>query len=615
MIFPVCLVLLLGLVNVTPAATNPHPANGATLESTWVTLSWTPEPDEMSYDVYLGDSFAAVDNGDPHTFRGNQAASLLIVGFPGFAYPGGLIPGTKYYWRVDVVDASGGITRGPVWQFNILPRTAHNPYPPDRAILVDLNVVLSWSAGLGAKSHDVYFGTDRDAVANGTGGTFKGNVGTATYNPGPLAPDTTYYWRVDEFDGINIHEGVVWRFITTRIWPVPLWRPFWFLDAKIMLHYAPYPVYVHTGFWGGWYPYHYHHNYYYPWYGPVFCHPCCWPMRWHYWWWDWPWRLDCQYSGYWYQGCWWWWRPWRGGPYFWGFLDRVSYRYRHYRPCITYWWSWYWIYRGRGRCLEIVTLGDGEGGGQVRPLDDTVLDNLHVVSHEFNVNGSKTEGVFTSPDGDEGMARVKVLDLLDHYVKLGADEEDIAALENSDIYQNLMSNSSPDDEVLVQVAEFEIPDPRIRITQPGESTIVREGQTTSYEISLPEPSEHDVAITVTPQVNVERINLGNGFGKPVTLRFAPGDTGPKIVRVSILEDAENKRSELAVVTHTVETQDRNYTDYQLPSVQIGITDKVVDADKESGGLSYSPADINRDGLADLNDLILLTSKWLEAGGQ
>ena len=543
-------------------ATNPYPADGAEDVNLGVVLSWDPGFGATSHDVYF-------DTSSPPAFVGNYGDDDYS--------PGGLEPGTTYFWKInEVVPVMEGppiIYEGPVWEFTTIsgPVEATNPSPADGAI--DVPMTLSWTAGFCAKLHTLYFGTNYADVDADTGGATQT---TTTFTPGPLAPNTTYFWRVDASDGVMTHKGLVWRFTTIHIWPAPLWRPlwrpFWFLDAKIMLHYTPFPVYANTGFWGGWYPYHYYYNYYYSWYGPVFCHPCCWPMHWHYWWWDWPWRFNCQYSGYWYQGCWWWWHPWRGGPHFWGFLDRVSYSYWHHQPCITYWWSWYWLYNGRGRCLEIITLGDDEGGGLVLPLDNTVLDNLVVESHEFNVNGGKFEGVFTSPDGGEGVARVRVFDLLDHYIKLGADEEDITALENSDVYQNLLSNSGPDDEVLVQIAEFEIPDPEILITQPGDSTIIQKGQRGSYELSLRTPSEYDVAITVTPQVNAERINLGSGAGKPITLHFPPGDTGPRMVDVSVLEDDMQERSELAVVTHTVESEDKNYLNYELPSVQIAITD-------------------------------------------
>ncbi|MHC4568951.1 MAG: hypothetical protein ACYTE3_24710, partial [Planctomycetota bacterium] len=35
---------------------------------------------------------------------------------------------------------------------------------------------------------------------------------TKTFTPGDLVPGTTYYWRVDEFDGRATYKGKVWSF-------------------------------------------------------------------------------------------------------------------------------------------------------------------------------------------------------------------------------------------------------------------------------------------------------------------------------------------------------------------------------------------------------------------
>ena len=391
--------------------------------------------------------------------------------------------------------------------------------------------------------------------------------------------------------------------------PVQLWKPYWFLDAKLLLHYNPGFSYAYTGFWGGWYPYHYyspylHYSYYYyPWYGPVSCHPCCWSLNWHYWWWDWPWKNNCQYSGYWNQGCWWWWHPWRGNPYFWGFLDRLSYRYWYPYPRTTFWWSWYWYYNGKGRCLEVVTLGDAEEGGRVLPLDDAVLDNLEVESHEFDVNGGRYTGEFTSSAGP-GLERITVEDLPGYYLGLGASDEDLAAFERSDVYQNLLAHSAPGDEVFVQWAEFSIPEPRILIDQPqGGSMLITEGGQNSYEITLATPPKFDVAIEIKPEAGTAPIDLGNGLGNPVTVNFPSGDAGPRTVTVTAPEDTEQERNELAVVTHTVLSEDPEYFDAELPAVTIGIEDN------DLGAWGFLEGDINRDGYVNISDAAIMAYSW------
>ena len=197
-----------------PQAFAPSPANGAIHEDTWVTLSWQPGDFAVSHDVYLGDNFDDVDNGTADTFRGNQGSTFYVAGFPGFAYPEGLVPGTTYYWRIDEVNDLNPDSpwKGEVWSFSVPPKTAYNPDPPDGAEFVDPNdPTLSWTPGYGAKLHTVYLGDDYDQVSNATGGMM---LGVATYRPGPLELEKVYYWRVDEFDAIETHKGDVWTFTT-----------------------------------------------------------------------------------------------------------------------------------------------------------------------------------------------------------------------------------------------------------------------------------------------------------------------------------------------------------------------------------------------------------------
>jgi len=192
-------------------ATNPSPADGSIFESTWASLSWRSGNHAVSHDVYLGENYEDVERGTGGTFQGNQASTMFIVGFPGFPYPGGLVPGTTYYWRVDEVNDMNPDSpwKGDVWSFTVPSQTAHNPDPPDGAQFVAPNVTLSWTPGFHAKLHTVYFGDNYDEVNTAMAGR---PVGMATYTPGPLEVGKTYYWRVDEFDPPNTHKGDVWSF-------------------------------------------------------------------------------------------------------------------------------------------------------------------------------------------------------------------------------------------------------------------------------------------------------------------------------------------------------------------------------------------------------------------
>ncbi len=196
-----------------PHAHNPDPADSDILRVTLVTLLWTPGDYAASHDVYLGENFDDVDAGTADTFRGNQVSTSFSIGFPGVPYPDGLVPGTTFYWRIDEVNDlhPNSPWKGTVWSFAIAPRAAYNPDPPDVAEFVDLNAELSWTKGFGAMLHYVYFGDNFDDVNNTDGGLPQG---TATYHPGPLELAKTYYWRVDEFDGITTYKGDVWSFLT-----------------------------------------------------------------------------------------------------------------------------------------------------------------------------------------------------------------------------------------------------------------------------------------------------------------------------------------------------------------------------------------------------------------
>ncbi|MFB0555043.1 MAG: LamG domain-containing protein, partial [Phycisphaerae bacterium] len=196
-----------------PFALGPVPKDGAMHFDTWVSLSWKAGDFAVSHDVYFGENLNDVNEGAESMFRGNQASTFFVVGFPGFDYPDGLIPGTTYYWRIDEVNDTepNSPWKGKVWSFSIPPKTAYAPDPADAAELVEPDAKLSWTEGFGAKLHTVYFGDNFDEVNNAVGGLPQGS---ATYSPGTLELAKTYYWRVDEFDAIETYKGDVWSFTT-----------------------------------------------------------------------------------------------------------------------------------------------------------------------------------------------------------------------------------------------------------------------------------------------------------------------------------------------------------------------------------------------------------------
>ena len=182
------------IVAAPSGATSPSPSDSATDIATDTDLSWTAGSGATSHDVYFGTS-------SPGTFQGNQAGTTFD--------PGTLVNNTTYYWRIDEVNA-GGTTTGTVWSFDTVasaPNTAVNPSPENSSVDVMIDIDLTWSAGSGATSHDVYFGTSSP-------GTFQGNQAGTSFDPGILTNDTTYYWRIDEVNAYGTTTGTVWSFAT-----------------------------------------------------------------------------------------------------------------------------------------------------------------------------------------------------------------------------------------------------------------------------------------------------------------------------------------------------------------------------------------------------------------
>ncbi|MHC4331142.1 MAG: PA14 domain-containing protein [Planctomycetota bacterium] len=198
-----------------PLARRPDPEDGALLSQTWGTLSWRPGFYAVSHDFYIGTNLDDVNDGAADTFVGNLPTAMQIVGFAGFPLADGLVPGTTYYWRVDEVNDANAASpwKGDVWSFSIPPKTGYNPSPAEGSkFIATEDLALSWTAGFEAKLHTVYFGDNFDEIDAAAGGLPQ--AFTTFTPPGPLEPEKTYYWRVDEFDVVATHKGPVWSFTT-----------------------------------------------------------------------------------------------------------------------------------------------------------------------------------------------------------------------------------------------------------------------------------------------------------------------------------------------------------------------------------------------------------------
>jgi len=102
---------------------------------------------------------------------------------------------------------------------------ASNPSPADGETIGPETPVLSWTPGLEAIEHDVFFGTNFDDVNNvdlsDDTGIYRGRWIDPGYATEDLGLDRIYYWRIDEVeaDGTTIHKGDVWTFTVSSLSP------------------------------------------------------------------------------------------------------------------------------------------------------------------------------------------------------------------------------------------------------------------------------------------------------------------------------------------------------------------------------------------------------------
>ena len=183
----------------------PDPAQGAEFVDPSAKLSWTGGFGAKLHTVYLGNDFDEV----------NDATEGIVVARA--TYDLATLESEKvYYWRVDELDGFQTY-KGEVWGFTTLGAVG-NPQPANAATDVQMTATLGWTPADNASSHELYFGTDEDAVRNATSASpeYTGTraLGSESYDPGKLAWNATYYWRVDAVYPADTVKGLVWSFVT-----------------------------------------------------------------------------------------------------------------------------------------------------------------------------------------------------------------------------------------------------------------------------------------------------------------------------------------------------------------------------------------------------------------
>ncbi|MDI9431899.1 MAG: discoidin domain-containing protein [Planctomycetota bacterium] len=93
-------------------------------------------------------------------------------------------------------------------RFMYIPAHVREPRPADGAMDVTVDSTLAWRAGRDAVSHEIYFGTDSDALE------LVATTDVANYDPGTLNLGATYYWQANAVQETESWAGDLWSFAT-----------------------------------------------------------------------------------------------------------------------------------------------------------------------------------------------------------------------------------------------------------------------------------------------------------------------------------------------------------------------------------------------------------------
>ena len=119
---------------------------------------------------------------------------------------------TQYYYRIRAFNETDSSAYSKILSTTTLSETglplqASNPIPANNLEFVSTSTILSWKKGIGATSHNLYFGIDSSPA-------FVDSLSETSYQAEGLLPGCLYFWRVDEVNEYGTTEGEIWRFTT-----------------------------------------------------------------------------------------------------------------------------------------------------------------------------------------------------------------------------------------------------------------------------------------------------------------------------------------------------------------------------------------------------------------
>ncbi len=187
----------------------------------WVHMAGVYRPGEAMELYVNGQLHASLTSGVPAGQFSDNGMPVLIGARSGCGNCGwdGFIDEARIYARALSAADIQEVVRG---DRNL----SSAPYPADEATDVSRDVVMSWTAGEYAATHDVYLGTSLDDVNSASAGDGSGVLVSAAQTsesydpPGMLDFGMTYYWRVDEVNAPpdrTVFKGNIWSFTTEPV--------------------------------------------------------------------------------------------------------------------------------------------------------------------------------------------------------------------------------------------------------------------------------------------------------------------------------------------------------------------------------------------------------------